>query len=61
MGTAVLATLVHTLAMLATTAAVAVLFYGWLGVGVLRSAWINFDLIWTAALAATGTYLLIMG
>lgn len=60
-GTAVLATLLHTLAMLATTAAVAALVYEWLGVGILRSAWINFDLLWTGALAATGTYMLIIG
>jgi hypothetical protein len=60
-GTAIMAILVHTLAMLATTAAVAALVYEWLGVGVLRSAWINFDLLWTLALAATGTYLLLSG
>ena len=30
------------------------LVYGWLGVAVLRRGWINLDLVWTAALVATG-------
>ena len=49
----------HTAAMLAVTAAIALLVYDWLGVGVLRRGWINLDLLWTAALIATGAVLLL--
>src|SRR6185312_15338859 len=45
---------VHTAAMLAVTLAMALSVYEWLGLSILRRGWINFDLIWTAALAATG-------
>jgi hypothetical protein len=51
---------VHTLAMLATTGAVALVVYEWLGVDFLRRGWINLDLIWTAALVATGLILLVV-
>ena len=50
---------VHTLAMLLATAAAALLVYDWLGVAVLRRGWVNLDLLWTAALAVTGTLLLV--
>jgi hypothetical protein len=49
---------VHTLAMLVTTGAVAVLVYEWLGLAFLRRGWINLDLVWMAALIATGCLLL---
>jgi hypothetical protein len=49
---------IHTGAMLAVTALIAVVVYRWVGVAILRSAWVNFDLIWTAALAGTGVILL---
>jgi hypothetical protein len=49
----------HTLAMLAVTAAIAVTVYEWIGLAVLRRAWINLDLIWSLALVAAGTGLLI--
>jgi hypothetical protein len=49
----------HTLAMLAVTAAIAVIVYEWLGLAMLRRAWINLDLIWSLALAAAGAGLLI--
>ncbi|HEX9555656.1 MAG TPA: hypothetical protein VF991_04120 [Reyranella sp.] len=49
----------HTLAMLAVTAAIAVTVYEWLGLEMLRRAWINLDLIWSLALAAAGAGLLI--
>jgi hypothetical protein len=49
---------VHTLAMVATTALAAALVYEWLGVAILRQAWLNVDLVWTMALAATGALLL---
>jgi hypothetical protein len=49
----------HTAAMLGVTAAVAVIVYDWLGVGVLRHAWLNLDLLWTFGLVATGLFLLV--
>ena len=48
------AVLVHTLAMLVVMGAVAVLVYDKLGVGVLRKAWINLDLLWAAAFVVAG-------
>ncbi len=50
---------VHTAAMLAVTLAMALSVYEWLGLSFLRRGWINFDLIWTAALAATGIILIL--
>ena len=58
-GIAMAGVLVHSAAMLATTAAIALAVYEWIGLGVLRSAWINLDLAWTIALAASGAYLLL--
>ena len=51
---------VHTLAMLLVTGVVALIAYEWLGVGVLRRGWINFDVLWTLVLMATGTLLLLV-
>jgi len=50
---------IHTTAMLVVTGAIAILVYEWIGVAILRSAWINLDLIWVLALGATGIILLI--
>lgn len=50
---------VHSGAMLAVTAAVALAVFEWLGLAALRSAWINFDRLWTLALGATGIVLLV--
>jgi small neutral amino acid transporter SnatA (MarC family) len=50
---------VHTLAMLTVTTAIAVTVYEWVGLAILRSAWLNLDLIWMAALIATGVWLLV--
>ncbi len=50
----------HTAAMLATVAVIAVIVYEWLGLAVLKSAWINVDLVWVLALAATGALLLLV-
>jgi hypothetical protein len=58
-ATALSAVAVHTGAMLAATAAVALVVYDWVGLAILRSAWINVDLVWTVALAVTGTILLL--
>jgi len=49
---------VHTLAMLLTTAFVAVLIYEWIGLSILRKAWLNVDLLWVFALLVTGGLLL---
>jgi hypothetical protein len=50
---------VHTLAMLAVTTAMAVAVYEWIGLEILRRAWINVDLIWTWALVVAGVWLLL--
>jgi hypothetical protein len=49
---------IHTLAMLATTGIVAVLVHEWLGLEVLRKAWLNVDAVWVAALGMTGLFVL---
>ncbi len=51
----------HTLAMLLVTAVIAVAVYEWIGLEVLRRAWINVDLLWTAALIVAGVLLLAAG
>ncbi len=48
----------HTAAMLATMMLVSLIVYEWLGLALLRAAWINFDLIWVAGLAVCGGLLL---
>jgi hypothetical protein len=58
-GVALAALGVHTVTMLATIAAIAVVVYRWVGVAFLRRGWINFDLVWTAALLLCGFALLI--
>jgi hypothetical protein len=44
----------HTLAMLAVMAIVALIVYRKLGLKILRQGWINFDLIWAVALLVVG-------
>ena len=51
---------IHTLAMLVTTAIVSVLVYDWLGLALLRRAWLNVDQVWTFALIATAALLVIL-
>ena len=51
---ALVATGVHALSYLAVTAFVAVLVFERLGVGMLRRAWFNLDLVWAVALMASG-------
>ena len=51
---AVLGSLVHALGYLAVSAAVALLVFDKLGLGLLRKAWFNLDLIWAGTLIATG-------
>ena len=50
---------VHTAAMLVVILLVAMAVYEWVGLSVLRRGWINFDLIWIAALAITGIVLIV--
>lgn len=59
LATALLGVGLHTLAMLTVTMAIAVAVYAWIGVEILRHAWINVDLVWTAALLAAGAWLLL--
>jgi len=58
LGVTLAAVCVHTGAMLAVTAAIAIVVYEWLGLAMLRTAWLNVDLVWTAALVTTGLILL---
>ncbi len=48
---------VHTIATLVTTGTIAVVVYEWAGLAFLRRGWINLDLVWMAALIATGALL----
>ena len=60
LGVAALAVLVHSLAMLLTTGAIALAVYDWIGLEFLRRGWINLDLVWTAALVGMGLWLLLV-
>jgi len=53
---ALAAALVHGLAMLLTSAVVAVLVYEVLGLRVLRSAWVNLDRVWAGAFLLAGAF-----
>jgi hypothetical protein len=57
-ATALAALGVHTAAMLTVIAAVSILVYEWAGLAFLRRGWINFDLLWSAALVASGALLI---
>jgi hypothetical protein len=48
----------HTAAMLAAIGVVAILVYEWTGLAFLRRGWLNLDLVWSAALVASGAILL---
>ena len=50
-----LAVAVHTAAMIGVGTAIALIVYHVVGVGILRSAWVNFDLLWAVALIGSGT------
>jgi hypothetical protein len=53
---ALLAALVHGLAMLATSAVVAVVVYEVVGLRILRSAWLNLDRVWAGAFLGAGVF-----
>ena len=55
-----LATVVHTSAYLAVMGILAWVVYRKFGLALLRKTWFNFDLIWGAALVATGLFTLFM-
>ncbi len=55
-----LATGVHTISYLAVTGLIAWVVYRKLGLALLRKAWFNFDLLWAAALVATGVVTLLL-
>lgn len=55
-----LATGVHTVAMLVVMGAFAVAVYDHVGVGILRRAWINVDLMWAVALVGAGIAVLFL-
>ena len=59
-GTALLATGLHAASYLAVTALIALLVFEKLGVGILRRAWFNLDLIWAVTLIATGMLTLML-
>ncbi|HEV7317377.1 MAG TPA: hypothetical protein VGO04_02035 [Ensifer sp.] len=50
---------VHSGAMLIVTAVLSLAVFTWFDLAILRSAWINFDRLWTLALGVTGVALLI--
>lgn len=52
---------VHTVAMLLVMGGVALVVYQTIGLGVLRKAWVNVDLIWAVALIAAGVATLLLG
>ena len=60
-GPALQATLVHTVVASLTSGAIAFAAYQYLGLGMLRRGWINFDWLWSGALIATGVALLLLG
>ena len=45
---------VHTVAMVGVAGAVALLVYHVLGLAILRTAWVNLDLLWAFALVGAG-------
>ncbi len=57
---ALLALGLHTLAMLLAIGTVALLVYDRIGLGFLRTGWINLDRVWTVALTGCGAALLLM-
>jgi hypothetical protein len=52
-------TAVHTVVTLVTGGAIALAAYQYLGLGMLRRGWINFDWLWCGALTITGVLLIV--
>ncbi len=59
-GTALLATSLHAVGYLLVTAVVALVVFEKFGVGILRKAWFNLDLLWAIALTGTGVLTVIL-
>jgi hypothetical protein len=59
-GAQFLAIAVHALGYLILTGAIAWTVYKWLGLSLLRKAWLNLDLLWAIALIATATLTLLL-
>jgi hypothetical protein len=57
--TAALAVAVHALGYLLVTGAVAFVVYEWVGLSLLRKAWVNLDVIWAVALIVTAVVALV--
>jgi hypothetical protein len=57
---AIIATVVHGAGYLIVTATAACVVFGKPGVGLLRKAWFNLDLIWAFALFTTGVWTLVV-
>ncbi|GAA4053449.1 hypothetical protein [Nonomuraea soli] len=53
--------LIHTLAMFVVAGVIAVAVYEFIGLRILRSAWINLDRVWAFALVGAGVFALIPG
>jgi hypothetical protein len=54
LGMTLAAVSVHTIAMLLTGGTIAWVVYRYVGLRLLRSAWVNVDLLWAALLVAAG-------
>jgi hypothetical protein len=61
LGPAIAITLAHTAVATATSAALAFAAYEYVGLGVLRRGWINFDWLWSGTLVAVGVLLVALG
>jgi hypothetical protein len=59
-ATAFVAVAVHTAAMLAAAGAIATVVYRVVGLSVLRSAWVNLDLLWAVSLISAGVLLIVL-
>lgn len=57
---ALLATAVHTLGYLAVMLVCAIVVYEWVGLAILRKAWLNLDGFWAVALMITGVATMLM-
>jgi hypothetical protein len=54
------AVVVHTMALLAVAAGIAIIVYQWVGLSALRRAWLNLDLIWVITLVIAGVAILVV-
>jgi hypothetical protein len=57
---AIAVVLLHTAAMIVVMGAIAILVYDYVGLAILRSAWINLDTVWASALVAAGVLSLLI-